>query len=171
MTYLPLNAYDRSIRRAEDREQDARYRSFGGSPPVDLDPRARTDVPVLGSTSTYDRSELMRRLQVLEYQLADARSDLRTIRTNFEGTVRQRDEAQKALTKALEATGGVVPEFQFQGNFTVCVLVDPVSERVFTGAACCNVEDTFNEEIGKAISLGRAMASRADYFAKAAYSR
>jgi len=35
----------------------------------------RTDVPVLGSTATYDRSELMRRLQVSEYQLADARQD------------------------------------------------------------------------------------------------
>lgn len=80
-------------------------------------------------------------------------------------------DADEALAKALESTGGVVPEFQYQGSFTICVLVDPVSERVFTGAACCNVSDTFNQEIGKAISLGRAMASRAEYFANAAYAR
>src|SRR6185312_12597275 len=133
--------------------------------------RERTDVPVLGSTATYDRSELMRRLQVSEYQLADARSDLRQSRDDAKAALTKALDAQAALQKALEATGGVVPGFQIQGNFTICVLVDPVSERVFTGAACCNVEDTFNEEIGKAISLGRAMNSRAEYFAKAAFAR
>jgi len=132
--------------------------------------RERGDEPILGSTSTYDRGELMRRLQIAEYQINDLRRDLRTEQQRLAAAFSERNAAKAGLEKALAATAGVVPEFQIQGNFTICILVDPVSERVFTGAACCNVEDTFNEEIGKAISLGRAMASRADYFAKAAFA-
>lgn len=79
--------------------------------------------------------------------------------------------AEAAVDKLLEATGGVTPEYQRQDAFTICVLVDPVSERVFTGAACCGPQDTFNLEIGKAISLGRAMNQRAEYFASAAYAK
>lgn len=133
--------------------------------------RERTDVPVLGSTATYDRSELMRRLQMSEFQLADLRQDNRRLQVHLDAANNQRAAALADTEKLFAATGGVVPEFQIQGNFTICVLVDPVSERVFTGAACCNVEDTFSEEIGKAISLGRAMSSRADYFAKAAFAK
>lgn len=114
----------------------------------------------------------------LEYRLEQERM----MRNHFETLARDREKdlasvretARRNLAEAhkfAEATGGVVPTYQRQGNFTICVLVDPISERVFTGATCCGRDDTFNETIGQAISLGRAMASRADYYAAAAYGR
>lgn len=80
-------------------------------------------------------------------------------------------DVENAVDKLIEATGGLTVEFQVQPPFTVAVLVDPISERVFTGATCCGLHDKFNDEIGKAISLGRAMASRAECYAKAAYGK
>lgn len=81
-----------------------------------------------------------------------------------------RKERDAAITEAREGFVGVRAEFQRQGQFTICVVADPAAERIWTGAACCNAQDTYNAEIGKAISLGRAMAARADYYAAAAHA-
>lgn len=62
-------------------------------------------------------------------------------------------------------------EFQRQGNFTICVLADVLAERLFVGATVCAPDDTYNQEIGEAIAEGRAMNSRADYYAKAAFAK
>lgn len=126
--------------------------------------REHTNVPV-------SPTALAQRLQVAEYQAADYRRLYNASQKNYERLLAERDELKRAVDKLVEATGGLTVDFQFQGQFTIAVLVDPISERVFTGAACCNAEDTFSPEIGKAISLGRAMNSRADYYSNAAFAR
>lgn len=84
-------------------------------------------------------------------------------------------DQNRELTEALEAltrgTGGIVPNYQRQGDFTVCVLGDPIAERIFTGVAKCSPTDKFDDTIGQAISFGRAAAVRAEYYAKAAFAR
>ena len=125
----------------------------------------------------YDSHEA-HELEQLRYQLGQERKLVSHFKSLAHNRLRDlesvRETAKRnldALDKALEATGGVVPEFQRQDQFTICILADPVSERLYTGAACCGPQDEFNFEIGKALSLGRAMKQRADDWAKRAFDR
>ncbi|MGZ6570502.1 MAG: hypothetical protein ACXVHB_06105 [Solirubrobacteraceae bacterium] len=137
---------------------------------VDLGPRHHA-APVLGGSTTAPREGLLRKLQLAEYEASDYRRTARDLERRLKDEHTKRLELEEALKAAVADTHGIHPEFQRQGNFTICLLIDPLSERVFTGAACCNVQDTFNEDIGKAISFGRAAAARAEYYAENAYGK
>lgn len=71
----------------------------------------------------------------------------------------------------LSETEVLKPVFERQGNFTICLLADPFAERMFIGATVVGPGDTYNAVIGQAISHGRAMAARAEFYARYAYAQ
>lgn len=66
--------------------------------------------------------------------------------------------------------GNYTFQFKRQRNTTICLIYDPLSNQIFAGAATLGPGDTFDEDIGKAISQGRAFADLAQFYAKYAYA-